>query len=233
MKTDNRIKVVIPALNEESAIGLVVRAIPDDLVEEVIVVDNGSTDATEKRAREAGATVLTEPGRGYGWACMRGIRHLEADPPVCVVFMDGDYSDHPDELPALAEPILRDQADFVIGSRVRGTSEPGALAPQARLGNRFACAILYRKYGVRYTDLGPFRAIRFRDLVEMDMQEMTYGWTVEMQIKAAQRGLRCLEVPVSYRNRIGKSKVTGTVSGTLKASARILWVLARSLAVRR
>jgi glycosyltransferase involved in cell wall biosynthesis len=232
MKTDTRVKVVIPALNEEHAIGLVVGDLPDDLVDEVIVVDNGSTDATEMRAREAGATVLTESRRGYGWACMSGIRHLEADPPVCVVFLDGDYSDHPDELPALAEPILSGRADFVIGSRTRGTSEPGALAPQARLGNWFACAILRRKYGVRYSDLGPFRAIRFQDLLAMDMQEMTYGWTVEMQSKAAQNGLRCIEVPVSYRNRIGKSKVTGTVSGTLKASARILWVLARYVAGR-
>jgi len=221
------IAVIVPALNEADSIGLVVRDISRDLVEHIIVVSNGSTDATEQVARDEGATVLTESRRGYGWACTTGIRSLKPNPPEIVVFLDGDYSDFPEEIEQVVRPILDGDADFVIGSRVLGRAEPGALLPQARVGNWFACLVIRMVSGTVFTDLGPFRAIRYRDLIEMDLQEMTFGWTVEMQIKAVRAGLRCTEVPVSYRKRVGVSKVTGTVSGTVKASLRILWLLAR------
>lgn len=193
----------------------------------MIVVSNGSTDATEERARESGATVLREPRTGYGWACMKGIEYLREDPPDVVVFLDGDYADHPEEMARVAGPILRDEADLVIGSRITGQAEPGALLPQARIGNWIAGLVIYWMSGVRFTDLGPFRAIRYQDLQALAMEEMTYGWTVEMQIKAVKAGLRCREVPVSYRKRVGSSKVTGTTSGTIRASARILWLLGK------
>jgi hypothetical protein len=164
---------------------------------------------------------------------MRGIDYLCGDPPSVVLFLDGDYSDHPDEAGLLLEPILSGEADFVVGSRLTGHAEPGSLLPQAKLGNRFACGVMRLLYGFRFTDLGPFRAIRFNELLGLDLQEMTYGWTVEMQIKAVKAGLRCREVPVSYRKRVGKSKVTGTVKGTVKASVRILRVLARHAFTRR
>lgn len=206
---------------------MVVRDHPAGFASEVIVVSNGSTDATESNAAAAGATVLREPEMGYGWACMKGIDYLSTDPPDVVVFLDGDYSDHPEEIGRVAGPIISGEADFVIGSRAIGEFEPGSLLPQARVGNWFACTIIRMVSGVRFTDLGPFRAIRYDDLIAMDMQEMTFGWTVEMQIKAVRTGLRCREVPVSYRKRVGESKVTGTISGTIKASARILWLLAK------
>lgn len=193
----------------------------------MIVVSNGSTDATEERARESGATVLREPRTGYGWACMKGIEYLREAPPDVVVFLDGDYADHPEEMARVAGPILRDEADLVIGSRITGQAEPGALLPQARIGNWIAGLVIYWMSGVRFTDLGPFRAIRYQDLQALAMEEMTYGWTVEMQIKAVKAGLRCREVPVSYRKRVGSSKVTGTTSGTIRASARILWLLGK------
>ncbi len=221
------IAVVIPALNEADSIGRVIGDLPTDLIGRVIVVNNGSTDATEKNATTAGAIVLRETRRGYGWACMKGIQHLLSDPPDILIFLDGDYSDHPEDAAALVAPILSNQADFVIGSRVIGDAEAGALLPQARIGNRFACAVIRWVSGVQFTDLGPFRAIRFADLLAMNMSEMTFGWTVEMQIKAVKASLRCAEVPVSYRRRVGVSKITGTISGTVKASARILLLLAR------
>ena len=221
------IVLIIPAQNEEASIGMVVSELPPELLRDVIVVDNGSTDSTADAARAAGATVLSEPRTGYGWACMRGIDYLAQNPPDVVVFMDGDRSDYPSDLPAVVRPIVDGEADLVIGSRTIGGRERGALLPQAVVGNRFACAVIRAVSGVQFTDLGPFRAIRYSDLVALDLQEMRYGWTVEMQIKAVKSGLRCVEVPVSYRKRIGRSKVTGTVSGTIKASARILWVLAR------
>ncbi|HUF07866.1 MAG TPA: glycosyltransferase family 2 protein [Rhodothermales bacterium] len=221
------IALIIPAQNEEASIGMVVSELPSGLLRDVIVVDNGSTDSTADAARAAGATVLSEPRAGYGWACLRGIDYLAQNPPDVVVFMDGDRSDYPSDLPAVVRPIVDNEADLVIGSRTIGRRERGALLPQAVVGNRFACAVIRSVSGVRFTDLGPFRAIRYSDLVALDLKEMRYGWTVEMQIKAVKKGLRCVEVPVSYRKRIGRSKVTGTVSGTIKASARILWVLAR------
>jgi len=219
--------VVIPAFNEARAIAQVIADIPDPLVDEVVVVNNASTDETEDNARAAGATVISEPRQGYGFACLRGIAYAHAQQPDVLVFLDGDYSDHPEEMTALVEPIRADRADFVVGSRIRGETEPGAMLPQAQVGNRLACTLMRWIWGVEYTDLGPFRAIRFRDLLALDMQDQTFGWTIEMQIKAAEAGLRIQEVPVSYRRRVGVSKITGTISGTVRASAKILWTIGR------
>ena len=222
-----RILVIIPAFNEARAIGKVVGDIPAGLVEEVVVVNNASTDETVANARAAGATVLTEPRRGYGWACLRGIAYARTKQPDVVVFLDGDYSDHPEEMTALVAPIAAGEADFVLGSRMIGERERGAMLPQAIFGNWLACTLMRWIWSARFTDLGPFRAIRFADLLALDMQDTTFGWTIEMQIKAVRAGLRTVEIPVSYRRRVGVSKVTGTVSGTVKASAKILWTIAK------
>ncbi|MBX3250747.1 MAG: glycosyltransferase family 2 protein [Myxococcales bacterium] len=222
-----RIDVVIPALNEEAALPVVLAEIPRGLVRRVVVADNGSTDRTAQVAREGGAEVVHEPERGYGAACLRALAHLASDPPDVVVFLDGDASDRPSELDAVVAPIREGRADLVIGSRVRGALEPGALTPQQRVGNAIACAALRVLYDARYTDLGPFRAIRWEALELLRMRDRNYGWTVEMQIRAARAGLRAAEVPVSYRARIGVSKVSGTLRGTLGASRKILWLLAR------
>jgi len=221
------ILVIIPAFNEARSIGRVVGDIPAGLVEEVVVVNNASTDETEANARAAGATVLREKRRGYGFACLCGIAYAREKSPDIIVFLDGDYSDYPEEMSALVAPILQDEADFVVGSRMTGDREPGAMLPQALFGNRLACALMRLFWGARFTDLGPFRAIRFDELLALAMQDQTYGWTIEMQIKAVLAGLRCTEIPVSYRKRIGVSKVTGTLSGTIKASGKILWTIAR------
>jgi glycosyltransferase involved in cell wall biosynthesis len=239
-RTDPRIFVIIPAFNEARAIGRVVGDLPAALVDEVVVVNNASTDETEANARAAGATVLREERKGYGHACLRGIAYAEARPPAqrpdILVFLDGDYSDHPDELPLLLAPLLRDEADFTLASRLRGERlgrvEPGAMLPQARIGNRLACFLMRQFWGTRYTDLGPFRAIRLGALHALGMTDETFGWTIEMQIKAAEAGLRIREVPASYRRRTGVSKITGTVTGTLKASAKILWTVFRMAATR-
>jgi glycosyltransferase involved in cell wall biosynthesis len=223
-----RVAVVIPAHNEERSLPMVLDAIPAGLVEEVVVVDNASTDLTADAARSRGATILFEPRRGYGAACLRGLGHLVATRPDVVVFLDADYSDHPEEMPGLLEPIARGSADLVIGSRVLGTRERGALLPQARAGNWLAARLIRILYGGRFTDLGPFRAIRFEALLALGMADRDFGWTAEMQVKALRRGLRVVEVPVSYRRRIGASKITGTVSGTLKAGAKILWTIGRN-----
>ena len=225
--------VIIPAFNEARAIGQVIGDIPDGVADEVVVVNNASTDETEDNARAAGATVLTEERQGYGYACLRGIEYAKARQPDIVVFLDGDYSDHPEEMTRLVEPIVNDDADFVVGSRIRGETEPGALLPQAQIGNRLACTLMRWIWGAEYTDLGPFRAIRFRDLRALDMQDKTFGWTIEMQIKAVEAGLRTEEVPVSYRRRVGVSKITGTIQGTVKASAKILWTIGRMAFTRR
>ena len=217
-----RILVIIPAFNEATAIAQVIGDIPDGLVAEVIVVNNASTDETEKNARKAGATVLHEPRRGYGFACLRGLAYASSRSPDVIVFLDGDYSDHPDEMSELVAPILAGTHDFVVGSRAIGESEKGALLPQARWGNKLACLLIRWIWRVRYSDLGPFRAIRYASLIKLNMRDTTFGWTIEMQIKAHLAGLRTLEVPVSYRRRIGVSKITGTLTGTLKASAKIL-----------
>ncbi len=221
------ILVIIPAFNEARAIGRVIGDIPKDLVQEVVVVNNASTDTTADNARQAGATVVSEKRRGYGFACLRGIAYAEKLRPDIVVFLDGDYSDYPDEMKALVAPILRQEADFVVGSRTTGQREAGAMLPQAIVGNHLACWLMRRLWGVRYTDLGPFRAIRYADLLRLNMQDKTFGWTIEMQIKAHLAGLRIMEIPVSYRRRTGISKITGTVTGTVKASVKIVGTLLR------
>ena len=197
------------------------------MVDAVIVVNNASTDATVRNAERAGAHVVTETRRGYGYACLRGIEEARKFAPDVIVFLDGDYSDHPDELALLLDPIRSGAADLVIGSRIAGDHEPGAMLPQALIGNRIACVLMRWFWGARYTDLGPFRAIRTEALDALQMQDKTYGWTIEMQIKAARLGLRIAEVPVSYRRRVGVSKITGTVSGTVKASWKILATIFR------
>ena len=215
----SRIAVIIPALNEARSIANVLGDIPD-WVDDIIVADNGSSDDTVAIAEANGARVVHEPRRGYGAACLRGIAAL-ANPDI-VVFLDGDYSDHPEQMESLIAPILNDEADMVIGSRALGNAEPGALTPQARYGNRLACLLMRWFWGVRYTDLGPFRAIRYSSLQSLQMVDTNYGWTVEMQIKAALHKLRTTEVPVDYRKRIGESKVSGTVRGVIGASYKIL-----------
>jgi glycosyltransferase involved in cell wall biosynthesis len=223
-----RIAVLIPALNEEVALPRVLADLPKAAVEEVVVVDNGSSDRTSEVARAGGATVLREARRGYGWACLAGIEYLKAKAPDIVVFLDADYSDHPDELPAVVRPIVAGGYDLVIGSRTKGEAEAGALLPQSRFGNALATSLIRRLYGFTYSDLGPFRAIRFPALLGLGMSDRTYGWTVEMQIKAVRRGLRIAEVPVHYRKRAGgESKVSGTVKGTLLAGYKILWTVFR------
>ncbi|MFC1526430.1 glycosyltransferase family 2 protein [Candidatus Latescibacterota bacterium] len=224
--------VIIPALNEEDAIGRVLDDIPADLVRSTIVVDNGSTDDTAARARAHGATVVQEPRRGYGQACLTGIASLPSDTDV-VVFLDGDYSDHPEDMTAVVEPIVSGRADLVIGSRVLGEREPGALPLQARLGNSLATWLIGRLFAVSYTDLGPFRAIHRQSLDRLDMADRDYGWTVEMQVKAARMGLRLTEVPVRYRRRLGRSKVSGTLFGAVSAGYKILLTIFRYARVGR
>ena len=223
-----RIAVLIPALNEETTLPRVLADLPKDVVEEVVVVDNGSSDRTATIARAGGATVLNEPHRGYGWACLAGVAYLRTKKPDIVVFLDGDYSDYPEELPAVVQPIVEKEYDLVIGSRTKGTRERGALLPQARFGNALATSLIRLLYGFSYSDLGPFRAIRFSSLLDLGMKDCTYGWTVEMQIKAVRHGLRITEVPVHYRKRAGgKSKVSGTLRGTVLAGYKILWTVFR------
>jgi glycosyltransferase involved in cell wall biosynthesis len=225
---DVAIDVVIPAFNEEPSLPLVLADIPQPPVRRVVVTDNASTDATARVAADGGAIVAFESRPGYGSACLKGLEYLRShDPPAIVVFLDGDYSDHPPELRSLVEPILDDQADLVIGSRVLGNREAGALLPQARAGNLIACGLIRLLYGHRYTDLGPFRAVRWEALERLDMSDPDFGWTAEMQVKALRRGLRVTEVPVSYRKRIGVSKITGTLKGTVLAGYKILSTVLR------
>lgn len=219
-----RVDVIIPALDEEAAIGGVVRAVPRPLVREVLVVDNGSRDRTAEVARAAGARVVSEARRGYGAACLAGLAALAPDCDI-VVFLDGDGSDVPAELPQLVEPIFLGRAELVVGSRVRHAA-PGALTRPQRVGNAIASRWLRRRFALRATDLGPFRAIRKDALDRLAMRDRDYGWTVEMQIKAARRGLRYEEVAVQYRPRVGRSKVSGTVRGVVGAGAKILGWLA-------
>lgn len=220
------IKVIIPAYNEEDSIANVVNDIPD-IVDETIVVSNNSTDKTEENAQKAGATVLQESRRGYGYACLKGMEHVanQNEQTDIIVFLDGDYSDYPEELTDLIAPIIEDDIDFVIGSRVKRLREAGSMTPQQVFGNWLATFLMKLFFGAKYTDLGPFRAIKYNKLLQLKMEDKTYGWTVEMQLKAIKQKLSYLEIPVKYRNRIGVSKVSGTVKGTIFAGVKILgWI---------
>tara|TARA_A100000171_G_scaffold52535_1_gene71410 strand:+ start:29159 stop:29854 length:696 start_codon:yes stop_codon:yes gene_type:complete len=220
------INVIIPAYNEEASIGLVLADIPD-FVSEVIVVNNNSVDETEKVAKTAGATVLQEPQRGYGYACLKGMQYIseKSEKPDILVFLDGDYSDYPEQLTELVAPIIEKNIDFVIGARVKRLREPGAMTFPQRFGNWLATSLMTLFFGAKFTDLGPFRAIKYDKLLALEMQDKTYGWTVEMQLKALKRKYSYTEVPMKYRNRIGTSKVSGTVKGAIFAGIKILsWI---------
>lgn len=224
--------VIIPALNEEQSLPLVLRDLPS--VGRVIVVDNASTDRTSQVARQLGAQVVFEGRRGYGAACLAGLAEIQRaihagtlKTPIVIAFLDADYSDHPDLLPLLAAPILSHQADFVLGSRLLGKREAGAMPLQSVWGNRLACFLMRRLWGANYTDLGPFRLIRYDKLTQLRMIDQNFGWTIEMQIKAVAAGLKTVEIPVPYRRRIGKSKISGTLTGTVKAGAKILYTIAK------
>jgi glycosyltransferase involved in cell wall biosynthesis len=218
------IDVIIPAYNEQDAIAHVLKDIPRTVVRHIIVANNASTDATREVAEEGGAIVVDQPLRGYGNACLKGIARVATHQPApaIVVFLDADHSDHPEQLPEVVAPILRGEADLVIGSRSLGRREAGSMMPQQVFGNWLATSLMRWMYGIRYTDLGPFRAITWEALQRLNMQDRTYGWTVEMQLKAAKHHLRCVEVPVDYRRRIGVSKVSGTVKGTVLAGYKII-----------
>lgn len=223
--------VIIPAFNEAKSITQVIEDIPDHLVREVIVVNNRSEDETSLRAEHAGATVLDEPKKGYGHACLKGIDYLKnmEPPPGIVVFLDADYSDSPEEMDCLVKPIINNDVDMVIGSRALGKREKGAMLPQQIFGGWLATRLMKLFYNVHFTDLGPFRAIKFDKLLALNMQDKTFGWTVEMQIKAAKMGLSFTEVPVSYKRRIGVSKVSGTLKGTFMAGYKIIYTLFKYL----
>lgn len=227
------IDVIIPAYNEEESIGNVLRDIPKDLVRDVLVCNNASTDNTASVAAANGAIVLDQPQKGYGSACLKGIEYLKSkkptDQPDIVVFLDGDYSDHPEEMPGLIHPIINDQMDLVIGSRALGDMQNGAMMPQQIFGNWLATNLIRLFYRYHFTDLGPFRAIRYDKLMEIDMKDPDFGWTVEMQVKAAKYKLNCTEIPVTYRKRIGVSKVSGTIRGTILAGHKILWTIFKLL----
>ncbi|KIX21513.1 glycosyl hydrolase [Flavobacterium sp. 316] len=221
------IKVIIPAYNEEKAIINVIKEIPE-IVTEVIVVDNNSTDQTSKVAKEAGATVLFESRKGYGYACLKGLEYIKnsEDNVDIVVFLDGDYSDYPEELIKIVDPILNQNIDFVIGARVKKLRENGSMTPQQVFGNWLATFLMKLFFNANFSDLGPFRAIKYEKLVALQMEDKTYGWTVEMQLKALKQKLNYTEIPVRYKNRIGVSKVSGTVKGTVMAGVKIIgWIL--------
>jgi len=218
-----RVSVIIPALNEQDSIALVIWDIPRHLADEIIVVDNGSTDRTAEVARGAGARVVREKNRGYGAACLKGI--ASANNPDIVAFMDGDYSDYPEEMEQIIAPIGKGEADLVIGSRIAGSATEKALPLHAYWGNKLTAWLINVLYRHRFTDLGPFRAISFRSLMLLGMQDTNYGWTVEMQVKAIIHDLTVIELPVRYRKRIGKSKVTGTMAGSIQAGLKILFMV--------
>ena len=220
------IKVIIPAYNEADSIANVINDLPD-IVDEVIVVSNNSTDNTETNAENAGATVLKENRRGYGYACLKGMEYVakQDNHPDIIVFLDGDYSDYPEELLKIVNPIINDDIDFVIGARVKRLREKGSMTPQQVFGNWLATFLMKFMFSAKFTDLGPFRAIKYDKLLALNMEDKTYGWTVEMQLKALKQKLSYIEVPVNYRNRIGVSKVSGTVKGSIFAGVKILgWI---------
>lgn len=221
-----KISLIIPAYNEADAIGQVLAEIPKS-VSEIIVVNNGSTDATPLAAAAAGATVLTENQKGYGHACLKGLEYIaqQEEKPEIVVFLDGDYSDYPEDLTKIIAPILTEGYDMVIGARVKELRETGSMTPQQIFGNALACWLMKIMFAAKYTDLGPFRAIRYASLLSLHMQDTTYGWTVEMQLKTLRNHLKYKEVAVRYKKRIGISKVSGTVKGTIFAGVKILgWI---------
>ncbi|NHN27222.1 glycosyltransferase family 2 protein [Flavobacterium jejuense] len=226
-----RIKVIIPAFNEEKAIVNVINEIPN-IVSEVIVVDNNSIDKTAEVAENAGATVLFESRKGYGYACLKGLDYIKEqnEDPDIIVFLDGDYSDYPEELLKIIEPIVNKEVNFVIGARVKRLREKGAMTPQQVFGNWLATFLMKVFFNAKFSDLGPFRAIEYQKLLALHMEDKTYGWTVEMQLKALKQNLTYVEIPVQYKNRIGVSKVSGTVKGTVMAGVKIIgWILKYSL----
>ena len=224
MYHDPYISIIIPAINEEESIGLVLNDIPKKLARQIIVVDNGSHDNTVNVATILGEKVLSEPLRGYGAACLRGISELKEDTDI-VVFLDADYSDYPQDIHTILKPMITGNAEMVIGSRMLGEREKGALLPQAFFGNKLAVLLIRLFWRFRYTDLGPLRAISYKALFALNMADKNFGWTVEMQIKALKKGLQIAEVPVRYRKRVGKSKITGTLSGTVRAGAKIIYTI--------
>ncbi|MCP4689896.1 MAG: glycosyltransferase [Desulfobacterales bacterium] len=221
------VDIIIPVLNEERALSTVFGGLPQGVVRQVVVVDNGSTDRSAQIARDHGARVVSEPRRGYGRAVWTGVEELLADPPEVVVFMDGDAADDPTDLEKVLAPIKEDKADLVIGSRMAGNTQKGSMSPAQKMGNIMVPALIRLLYGTETTDLGPFRAIRFDTLIALNLVDRGFGITVEMQIKAAKNAIRVVEVPVTYRPRIGESKISGTVMGTIKAALKILWVVAK------
>jgi glycosyltransferase involved in cell wall biosynthesis len=231
MINKQNIIVIIPAFNEENSVGKVIADIPRDIVNEVIVVNNNSNDLTSLNAFNAGATVLDEPNQGYGNACLKGLAYLKElkNKPDIVIFLDADYSDYPEEIAQLIAPILNQDYDMVIGSRALGNRESGSMMPQQIFGNWLATTLLNFFYKVNYTDLGPFRAIKYDKLLEIDMVDRNYGWTVEMQLKAAKLKFKTMEVPVKYRVRIGHSKVSGTIKGTIGAGYKIITTIFKYL----
>lgn len=228
MIDDKQIVVIIPAFNEEESLPRVIGDIPN-FVDEIIVVNNGSSDKTEEVAKSLNVTVLNEYEKGYGAACLKAIDYIKKKQISVVVFLDGDYSDHPQEMDLIVEPIINNEVDLVIGSRMLGKREKGAMLPQAVFGNWLSAFLIKLFWNYKFTDLGPFRAIKYSSLLKLNMQDRNFGWTVEMQIKAAKQKMKCIEVPVSYRKRIGESKVTGTLKGTVKASVKILYLIFVSL----
>lgn len=227
---NRRIAVVIPALNEEESIDKVIGDLPG-YVDQLVVVDNGSTDRTADRARAAGAEVVLQPERGYGAACLKGIEQLSDDTDI-IVFLDGDYSDYPQEMIRLLDPIVYDDYEVVIGSRMSSGTSRKALPPVARFGNRLSTTLIRWFWGYRFTDLGPFRAVTVPAYRRLDMSDPDFGWTVELQIKAARLGMRATEVPVSYRPRIGRSKISGTIVGSFRAGTKILYLIFRQWLAR-
>lgn len=221
------IDVIIPAFNEEGSIAQVINDLPKEKIREIIVCNNNSSDRTHEVATDAGATVLLASKQGYGSACLKGMQYIAAksNPPDIIVFIDGDYSDYPEQLPLLVKPIIEEDMELVIGSRALGNLEKGSMTPQQIFGNWLATTLIKRIYGYRFTDLGPFRAVKYDSLLKINMEDPDFGWTVEMQVKAAKLGMNCKEIAVNYRQRIGISKISGTIKGTILAGHKILWTI--------